>query len=83
MVFCVLELFLTSTMWFCWLQRSSHVALIRCFQLAFSLRRISLDHEGKIYLLLWFHSFSYLFIHLKQYKLDTRANHDIILSGEV
>ncbi|KAH9783631.1 ARM repeat superfamily protein [Citrus sinensis] len=27
-------------------KRSSHVALIRCFQLAFSLRRISLDHEG-------------------------------------
>lgn len=27
-------------------KRSSHVALVRCFQLAFSLRRISLDHEG-------------------------------------
>ncbi|XP_056694944.1 protein SEMI-ROLLED LEAF 2 isoform X2 [Spinacia oleracea] len=25
---------------------SSHVALVRCFQLAFSLRSISLDHEG-------------------------------------
>jgi hypothetical protein len=33
------------------LQTSSHVALVRCFQLAFSLRSISLDQEGKLNLL--------------------------------
>lgn len=44
------------------LQSSSHAALVRCFQLAFSLRRMSLNQESKFILIcLLFKVFAFVY----------------------
>lgn len=58
------EYFLSCNNWSCLMQSSSHMALVRCFQLAFSLRSISLDKDGEFEI--WI---SYLFCKFPLYEV--------------
>lgn len=50
------------------LQSSSHAALVRCFQLAFSLRRMSLNQESKFILIACSLKFLLLYIKMMMQK---------------